>query len=168
MKLLKYSFIFITIFFSLFLSGCQNKDLIQPKVMQDIYKTGGNLSFNYDETTHTIIFGGEDEIIQFYQEDIARGWNEKGCRIGFQMIVPKEVEDFKSGSANLDGEELLPTQYIDLHEGQTLVATFQPIVTPQKSNLTLKIKWEDGKNEQVYHIVIKKGTLFMDNNTETI
>ncbi len=162
MKFYKSTFIILLLLLSLSMCACKDKNLNQPFLERDKYNTGGNLSFVYDKISHVATFGGQGEVIQFYDEDIAKGWNEKGNRIGFQLLVPKEVKDYKSGSANLNGEKLSPDDYIDIQEGQNLVATFRPIVYNNQERYTLKITWEDGKNEQIYNIVIDSGTFFME------
>lgn len=162
MKFLKSFVIILLLVVSLSFCGCKDKNLSQPILERDIYNTGGNLSFYYDEVAHVATFGGEGEVIQYYNEDIVKGWVKEGNRIGFQVPVPKEVRDYKSGSAVLDGEKLLSNDYISIQEGQNLIAIFQPIVKKDKINYTLKITWEDGKNEQLYFIVIAPGTIFME------
>lgn len=162
MKLLKYSFVTMLVMVCLLLSACNDKNMLQPSLERDNYNTGGNLTFVYDEVSHVATFGGEGEVIQYYDEDIAKGWKEKGNRIGFQIPLPKGSVDYKSGSAYFDGNKLLLDDVVKLHEGQNLIATFQPIVSKDKENYTLKITWEDGKNEQIYHIIIAPGTFFMD------
>ncbi len=162
MKFLKSTLTIILVLVCLFMCGCKDKNLIQPTMERDNYNTGGNLTFVYDEISHLAIFGGEGEVVQFYQEDIAKGWKEKGNRIGFQIFVPKGVKDYKSGCAYWNGEKLNPDDYITLQEGQNLVASFQPLVDKNKDKYDLKIVWEDGKNEQMYNIVIASGTFFMN------
>ncbi len=162
MKLKKSCITIFIIMICLFSFGCKDNNLSQPSLERDRYNTGGNLTFVYDEVAHVASVGGEGEVIQFYDKDLVKGWDEEGNRIGFSLLVPKEVKDYKSGKANLNGEKLLADDYISLNEGQNLIATFQPIVKNGKEDITLKITWEDGKNEQIYKIIIAKGTLFME------
>ena len=70
MKIIKNILIVFLLFSCIFFVGCKDKNLTQMPIMQDIYKTGGNLTFNYDEISHVATFGGEGEVIQYYQKDI--------------------------------------------------------------------------------------------------
>lgn len=147
----------------LFLSGCNGKTLNYQAVERDNYNTGGNLTFVYDELSHTATFGGEGEIVQFYSKDIAKGWTEEGCRVGVRILIPKEVDDFKSGWATLAGEKLNTEDFfVQTNENSSNYAVFHPIVSQEKSEIDLKIIWQEGFGEQNYHIVIKEGTTFME------
>ncbi len=162
MKFLKYSFLLALVIVCFSLCGCQDKNLIQPNIERDNYNTGGNLTFVYDEISHVATFGGEGEVVQFYEEDIAKGWDEKGNRIGFQIAMPKGDIEYKTGSAYFEDKKLNLNDIVKLQEGQNMIAIFQPIIKKDKEKYTLKITWEDGKNEQIYHIVIASGTYFME------
>lgn len=144
------------------LSGCQDKTFDYQIMRRDIYKTGGNISFIYDEVSRTAIFGGEGETVQFYESDIAKDWQEAGCRVGVQILVPNEVDDFKSGSAVLDGQKIEAQDFFVEEEDGINYAVFQPLVSKEKSHLQLKIIWQDGFEEQTYNIVVKEGTAFME------
>ena len=157
-KILIFSLLLICFTFT----GCGNKSIIQPDLERDNYNTGGNLTFSYDKLSHVATFGGDGEVLQYYNQSVAKGWKEKGNRIGFQIAVPKEVKDFKSGKAVLNGEKLSPNEYITLQEGQNYVAIFQPIIKKDRLNMTLKITWEEGKDEQYYKIIVSPNTIFME------
>jgi len=160
----KLTILFVLFIIPFVLSGC-NKTLSYQMIERDNYNTGGNITFVYDVISHTATFGGEGETIQFYSQDIAKGWSEEGCRVGIQITVPKEVNDFKSGSAVLGKEKLTAEDfYLKTGDEKINYAIFQPIVSKEKSQVELKITWQEGFEEQLYHIVIKEGTLFMENN----
>ena len=146
----------------LFFASCQEKSFEYQTLQRDNYNTGGNISFDYDEISHTATFGGEGEVVQFYAADIAKGWTEEGCRVGVKIIVPKGVEDFKSGNAVV-GEEKLDADefFVETEEGIINYAVFQPKVSQEKSKVELIITWQEGFKEQIYNIVIKEGTTFM-------
>ena len=116
MKFLKISAVVLILFASLMLSGCNNKSIAQPILERDNYNTGGNITFVYDEVAHVATFGGKDEVLQYYEEDIAKGWTESGNRIGIKLSLPQNLKDYKSGKANFDGQKLMPDDYISLHE----------------------------------------------------
>lgn len=146
----------------LILGGCQNKTFEYQLLQRDNYNTGGNLTFVYDEISHTAIFGGDGETVQFYSKDIAKGWDKEGCRVGVQIPLPNDVEDFKSGSAVLDGKKISAQEFV-IHSDETTpqYALFQPLVSKEKSQINLKVTWQDGFEEQSYLIIIKEGTEFM-------
>ena len=45
---------------------------------------------------------------------------------------------------------------------QTTIAQFQPIVSQQTQIIEIKITWEENTQSQTYKIIIKDGTIFMD------
>ena len=147
------------------MGGCGKKEFIQPIISRDVYCTGGNLSFDYDSITKTAIYGGENEVIQFYKSDMAKGWTEEGNRVGIQIVVPSNVKDVSSGSATLNGKEHLSKDYIK-KINDTNYAVFQPIIKEEDKDLSLKIIWQEGCKEQEYHIKIKEGTIFMPKQNE--
>lgn len=142
-------------------AGCQDKTANVSPLTRDNYNTGGNLTFEYDEIAKTAYFGGEGEVVQFYGEDIAKGWNDEGCRVGVMLALPKEVSEYKSGSATLNDNKLTPNDYIITSEGQQY-AIFQPIVSAENRIVDLKITWQEGYTETTYKIIIKDDTIFME------
>lgn len=141
------------------LVGCGETSFSYNRIERDAYNTGGNVTFEYDEYSHTAYFGGEGEVIEWYEADIAKGWEEEGNRVGIKIFVPSGVDDYKSATAVLGDEKL---EYDDFILGEeNKYALFQPIVSEQNSILTLKIKWQDSAAEQTYNIVIRNGTIFM-------
>lgn len=144
---------------SLILSGCGQKEFSYGVLQRDAYNTGGGISFEYDPLSHTAYFGGEGEILEWYEEDVAKGWNEAGNRVGIKIIPPKGLDDYKSASATLDDEKL---EYEDFYVGEENSYTlFQPLIKKEGQILTLKIKWQESAAEQVYTIIIKKGTILL-------
>ncbi|MBO5394700.1 MAG: hypothetical protein J6A28_02210 [Clostridia bacterium] len=151
--------LFFTIFITLFCAGCGDKEFSYNRIERDAYNTGGSVSFEYDEYSHTAYFGGEDEFLEWYEIDIAKGWNEAGNRVGIKIFMPFEVDDYKSATAVVNEEKL---EYDDfIVDGDNKYALFQPLVSEENNNISIKIKWEDSANEQVYNIVIRRGTNFL-------
>ncbi|MBP3344711.1 MAG: hypothetical protein J6K97_00715 [Clostridia bacterium] len=153
---------FIAIFMlvcCLFCVGCKEKGFDYSAAERDVYNTGGTLSFEYDKDTKSAIFGGEGEVVQYYQPDIAKGWNEEGCRVGIKILPPKGLKDYKAARATLDGEEL---EYKDFLLGDEIkYAVFQPIVSEEKRQIELIIKWTEKTKEHKYNIIIREGTTFL-------
>ena len=142
------------------LSGCGGKSVAYSFIEQDAYHTGGNITFVYDHISHTAYFGDKGEFIEYYDEDIAKGWREEGNRIGFKIALPQNVDDYMSATAIIDGKEMSYDQFIVGEEVK--YALFQPIVNKETSLLIIKIRWESSAKEQIYNIVIREGTGFIN------
>ena len=161
MKFLKSSFIILLCVVSIFLCGCEKKSFSQPDFTRDNYNTGGNLTFYYDQQAHVAYFGGEGEVVQYYEEDVAKGWTEKGCRVGISLTLPTEIEDYKSASAKVNGKEYNSNDFIVEINDETVIAQFQPIVSEDNRIINIKISWQEDSEAQEYKIIIKEGTIFM-------
>lgn len=153
----------ILVITTIFLCGCDKKMYSHPILTRDNYNTGGNLTFLYDEQSHVAYFGGEGEVVQFYEEDIAKGWTEKGCRIGVMLNIPKELKDYKSAIAKVNGNELNANDFIVEISEERSIAQFQPIVSSDNKIINIKITWAENSQTQEYKIIIKAGTIFMSN-----
>ncbi len=156
--------IIIIIFISLIsfvLIGCGNHTLEYSSVYRDDYKTGGNIDFEYQPLSRTIIFGGEGQVIQYYDKNIVKGWTEEGNRVGFKIIPPKGLDNYQSGYAIIDNKKILSDEFYKSNEdNQDYIAQFFPIVREDKKEVIIKIIWQDGVDAQIYHLVIKEGTIF--------
>lgn len=161
MKFLKSSLIALLIFTSLIFCGCDKKLFLQPILTRDNYNTGGSLTFVYDEQSHVAYFGGVGEVVQYYEMDIAKGWTEKGCRVGVSLTIPSQVKDYKSATAKINGKEFNSNDFIVEINEETAIAQFQPIVSEDNRIINIKITWTEDSQAQEYKIIIKEGTLFM-------
>ena len=162
MKYLKSCLVLFLCLVSLCFYGCDKKSISQSELTRDNYNTGGNLSFYYDQQTQVAYFGGEGEVVQFYQEDIAKGWTGKGCRVGVSLLIPPELKDFKSSSAEIDGKSLNANDFIIEVNEEMSFAQFQPIVSKENSTVEIEITWEENTQSQTYKIIIQEGTIFMN------
>ncbi len=149
------------------LTGCQDKNLPYSSVTRDQYNTGGTLSFEYDPISHVAYFGGEGEIVQYYEQDIAKGWTVAGCRVGVMIAIPQNIKDIDSGKAIVDSQTLTADKFIQINEEMGDYALFQPLVNEDKKEIILEITWQEGIAPQTYKIIIKEGTLFMPAPTQT-
>lgn len=161
MKILKSCFLIFLCFVSVFVVGCDKKSFAQPILSRDNYNTGGSLTFSYDQQSHVGYFGGEGEVVQFYQEDIAMGWTEAGCRVGVCLLLPNNLKDYKGATAKVNSKELNSNEFIVEVDNETKIALFQPIVSEDNRVISIKITWEENSQTQEYKIVIKEETLFM-------
>lgn len=161
---MKYIGLLLTIFMvlpMLFLIGCGDKSLEYSLIQRDDQNIGGNLTFDYDSVTHVATFGGEGETVEYYNEDIARGFNKAGNRVGIKLSAPSSIKDYNTGSA-LVGEEKIVGGifYRQVNNEKVSEAVFYPLVDENNRKIELKITWEDGTAEQTYIILIRKGTKF--------
>lgn len=150
------------LFILLVVCGCGKTKIEYSQVERDVYNTGGNLNFSYDHLSHTAYFGGENEVIQYYAEDITKGWQESGNRIGLALLPPKEINDYKSGYAEINGEKILAEDFFKVASEDLVYAEFQPIVSKDNLNFSLNIVWQEGVEEQAYNISIHPDTIFLE------
>ncbi len=168
MKKLKVFVIFFVLVVSLFMPACGKQTLNQPALQRDNQHIGGNLSFEYDNQTHTAYFGGEGQYIEFYDIDIARDFQKKGNRIGIKVTAPLEVDDFDTGIATAGDEKIEGGEFYSQVDGKkTREAVFYPIIKKDQRVVNLNIVWQDGIKEQCYKIVIKDGTKFVDEKSKS-
>lgn len=157
----KIGLFLIVILVAMIFVGCGNKNFSYPVVYRDDYNTGGNINFEYQPISHTIIFGGENQVIQYYDKNIAKCWNEEGNRVGFKMIPPTDLDNYQSGFALINDKKLSSDEFYKLkNEDGTLIAEFCPIVDENNRDIIIKITWQEGIEEQIYHLKIKNGTIF--------
>ena len=160
---MRYIGLLFTIFMilPLLMLGCGEKNLEYSLVQRDEQNIGGNLTFEYDNVTHVASFGGEGEIVEYYDYDIVRGFNRAGNRVGIKLTAPSSVKDFNTGSAILNKEKIVGGNfYRQVNNEKVGEAVFYPLVDENNRKIELKITWEDGTAEQTYIILIRKGTKF--------
>lgn len=156
---MKKHFIVLIILTSIFMTGCNETTLNYSNVYRDDYNTGGNIDFEYQDMTHTIYFGGKNQVIQYYLEDVAKGWEEKGNRVGIKIYSPVSLNNYQSGYAYINNEKLEWGKYLKVYDG-SFIAYFYPIVNEEKDEITIKLLWEQGYQEQTYYLKIKQGSIF--------
>lgn len=155
--------LFLVIVFLSFplLCSCQ-QNLPYGNVERDYLQIGGNLSFSYDAFNHTATFGGEGEVVQFYQINQAKGWREEGCRIGIRISPPSSVENYEGISVFVDGKENPPfLQFIYLNGEKTGEIELFPLITSQNQQIEIKVDWQSNVNSQTYIIRLADGTVLM-------
>lgn len=161
MKYLRLLLTIFLIFPMLFLIGCGDKNLKYSLVQRDDQNIGGNLTFDYDSVTHVATFGGKGETVEYYNEDIARGFNKAGNRVGIKLSAPSSIKDYNTGSATVGDEKIVGGSfYRQVNNEKVGEAVFYPLVDENNRKLELKIIWEDGTVEQTYTILIREETQF--------
>lgn len=164
----RYLIFLLTIVSILTLEGCGDKTLPQNDATRDDYNIGGDLTFYYDDVTQTAVFGKEGETIEFYSQDLTRGWKNEGNRVGLKIIAPVEVNDFESGWAKVGDEKIDNGGFFQIVNGQkTRQANFYPIVKEDDNSTDIEICWQEGSKTQIYHVKVVENTKFSngeDNN----
>ncbi len=141
-------------------AGC-GKDEPYGKVERDSALTGGNLSFVWDENTHTATFGKEGETIAFYPKDEAAG-REKGNRIGFKIFAPCSINDFSKSKLDFQGTQYTNGSFMEtVYDQQMNYFVLTPLVSEQTKKFTVVVKWTPESNEQNYIIKIADKVKFM-------
>lgn len=161
---MKYLRLLLTIFLilpTLFMISCGDKNLEYSLIQRDDQHIGGNLTFDYDSVTHVATFGGKGETVEYYNEDIARGFNKAGNRVGIKLSAPSSIKDYNTGSATVGDEKIVGGSfYRQVNNEKVGEAVFYPLVDENNRKLELKIIWEDGTVEQTYTILIREETQF--------
>ena len=159
---MKKILLFLSIFLLIFISGCGDKQASYSMIYRDQYNTGGDISFSYDNITHTAYFGGENEVIQCYNSDIAKGWKDDGCRVGVRIVAPIKLTNPLSGEATVGNEKFENGSFYKIINGElSNIAEFYPLVSQENSDVEIKIIWQDGIQEQIYKVHINEGTVFL-------
>lgn len=161
MKTLRFFTLFICFCAVFTLVGCGEKELASAKITRDDQRTGGSYSFVYDSHLRTVTIGGEGEVIQYSQANIAEGL-EEGTRIGLKITAPDENLDLSTATLEMNGVHYASKDFLEVINGQRQrFFTIQPLVSEVDKELKLVICWADGAKEQEYKIVVADGTKFM-------
>lgn len=151
------------------LCACKKQEVNYQKIVRDDYSTGGDLSFAYDEISHTAYFGGEGEYIQYYDSSIIKNWQEEGNRIGFKIPVPKTLDNYLSAKATCNGKDYENGEFYNFVNGKPVFAEFYPLVKSGQERFELNITWQNSIKPQKYFIVIKNGTKLIEKTSnETV
>ena len=157
----KLFFILSIILILPFCTGC-DKIFDMAEVSRNNEGTGGTLSFEYNKESGKITFGGEGEIVQFYQADLSKGWNEDGARVGIKLTAPTELDSFEAIIVWVDGVENPPYfKQLYISGQKTGEIELTPKVEDVEKEIEIKISWQSGSQEQKYVINFAKGTHIM-------
>ena len=157
----KLFLIFAIILILPFCSGC-DKTFEMAEVSRNNEQTGGALSFEYNKFAGKITFGGEGEVVQFYEANLAKGWTEEGARVGIKIKAPEGLDNYEAIKVWVDGTENPPYFKHSYVVGQkTGEIELSPKVEDVEKEIEVKISWQSGSNEQKYLINFAKGTLLM-------
>ena len=156
----RITFLCLILAFCVIFAGC-GKEYSYGKVERDSALTGGNLTFVYDEATHTATFGGEGEAIAYYSAQAGLG-QVAGNRIGFKIYAPCEVTDYSKAKLNFQGEEITGGGFMQTVYGQVMnYFVLTPVVSENNRQLEVKVTWTQDAEAQVYTIKVADGTKFV-------
>ena len=156
----RITFLCLILAFCVIFAGC-GKEYSYGKVERDSALTGGNLTFVYDEATHTATFGGEGETIAYYSAQAGLG-QVAGNRIGFKIYAPCEVTDYSKAKLNFQGEEITGGGFMQTVYGQVMnYFVLTPVVSEDNRQLEVKVAWTQDAEAQVYTIKVADGTKFV-------
>ena len=148
------------------LAGCGEKELPSAKVTRDEARTGGALSFVYDQKERLITIGGEGEVVQFSSANEAKNLDE-GTRVGIRVTAPDESLKIENATLKMNGVKYVSGDFLEVVNGQKQrYFEIQPLVSEDDKKVAFTICWDEGTKEQTYQIVIAKGTRFMNKDGE--
>lgn len=131
-------------------------------VTRDQMQIGGALSFSYDKNSAIITMGGENEVVQYYQENIEQGFTEEGPRVGLKFIAPKELESYEGIKIWVDNQENPPyVRQKQVNGNYTREIEIFPLIKDINEKITIKIIWKSGVKEQIYLLSFANGTSLM-------
>ncbi len=166
MKNFKIVALTLLIMFTIALAGCGEKELPAAKITRDEARTGGALSFVYDQNERLITIGGEGEIVQFSSARETKNLDE-GTRIGIRVTAPDENLNVENATLKMNGVKYSSGDFLAVVNGQKQrYFEIQPLVSEVDKKVAFTICWDEGTKEQTYQIVIAKGTRFMNKNGE--
>lgn len=165
-RFLKTSILISMIALTLFLVACGcSKEISIPygTVTRTPDLTGGaNLTYSYDEKTHTAWFGKEGETIAYYSEDKDKG-RSAGNRVGIKITAPTEVETYEGFKLTIYDkvtyEGLDENGKPKAFDGDNFVYIYPKVAADQMS-VTITIKWNKDVEEQTYYVRIIDKTNF--------
>lgn len=157
-------FICFLMIFTLF--GCNNKEIDYATLKRDDANIGGSLTFVYDSSAHIAYFGGENQVVQYYDANVLNN-NTAGCRVGVKIIAPTDIKDFSKATLIMNKIEYTEGSFLETVDGEIQnFANIYPVVSPDANKIKFIIKWGDKIKEQEYEIIIVEGTLFMNEKGE--
>ena len=162
MKLLKICIFLFSFCFLFSLVGCGEKELPSAKIVRDDSRTGGSLSFVYDERDRIVYIGGKDEYIQFSAADDILGLSE-GNRVGLKVFTPDESLDVSYAKLEMNGVNYNANEFMEYENGNIQrFFVIKPLFSNEVKENSFKITWEEGSKEQEYKIIVKDGTKFLE------
>lgn len=148
----KLAVIAFVLTFALQLSGC-GSTLDAAQVSLDKALLGEDIVFEYNKEAKLIKISGE---IEYYEQDILKGWDKAGNRIGLTFVAPSGVNELESGSLeyldqNIGGGEF----YTQVNGSKVARFTIYPLIEENTSEFEIKLTWQEGAKVQVYKVKLE-------------
>lgn len=147
----------------MFIGGC-GQSLPQMSIERDNYLTGGNLTFVYDEASRTAFFGGENEVIQYYDIDISKGFLKEGNRVGLKLIPNEEINDIGSLTFKFGKEEIKGEDAVTKINDKTAFFQLFPIIKNAGEKIEISIEYKGQKCK--YFVEVNSKTILMEKSTD--
>lgn len=131
------------------------------EIERDTYSTGGDISFLWDSVGKIAYFGGENEILQYYEMDIAKGILKSGNRVGVKLILSKNIKDISSLTFKIDKEEINADTVATKIDGEVIYFQLFPLVESAGQTIKVGLEYKGEKDE--FYIKIHEKTILMPN-----
>lgn len=159
MKKIKIIAILVLFLPIIFVFGC-GQSLPEMNIERDNYLTGGKLSFSYDTQSRTAYFGDENEVIQFYEKDISKGFLKEGNRVGIKLVPSSMIEDLGSLSFKIGKEEFKGSDTCVKINDKLAYFQLFPIVNESGQIIVVNVEYKNQKAK--YLIKIHEKTILME------
>ena len=149
--------------FGLAACGCAKDSVSYASISRTPDNTGGTeLTFSYDEDSHTAWFGGEGETIAYYPENAGIG-RSAGNRVGITVTAPEEITEYEGFKLTIYDDQvyegLTPEGKPTAFDGDNYMYIY-PLVSESQKEVSIKIKWNNNCEEQEYMVKVVDGTTF--------
>jgi len=162
MKNFRFVLLFVCLITTLTCLGCGSKELPSALIVRDEARTGGSISFVFNQEQRTVYVGGKNEIIQYSSKDESRNL-EEGWRIGLKVIAPNESLDVSDATLKMNGLNYSAGDFLENINGQKQRFFYLfPFVSEENREVKFAVTWQNGTKEQEYKVVIVKGTKFLN------
>lgn len=141
----------IILFPLLFLAGC-GQGLPKFNIERDNYSTGGNITFSWDKEGKIVCFGGENEVIQYYDKDITKGFLKGGNRVGIKIIPSQNIEDLGSLTFKIDKDEISGQNVVTKVSDSVSFFQIFPLVERAGQKIEINIEYKDKKDKIIVKI----------------
>lgn len=145
---------------SLLLIGGCGQSLPKMSVERDNYSTGGNLTFEYDETSRTAFFGQENEVVQYYEIDISKGFLKEGNRVGVKLTPNEEIKDLGSLTFKIGKEEIKGQDVATKINDKTAFFQLFPIIKNAGEKVEIGVEYKGQKCK--YFVVVNEKAILME------
>lgn len=156
----------VLVIFSIFLCvlmlcGCGSKTLESANVEPVADLTNGGVKIEYNKDLKEIYVGGEGEVLNYFEPDIALGVDKPGWRVGLKFTAAAEVTEYETGIMTMQGKTISAGQFYRNVNGQkSRDMIVYPVFSEEEREIEIKVIWQDGTKEQTYKVKVLPHTQF--------